>query len=146
MRAVLIKDGKGPIENLYVGDIERPRPNEGQVLVKVSSPSDHLPLNTVLPDSRRSQISAFGLNRMDLNQREGMYPPPPGASHILGVEFSGIVHELGLGVTKWSLGDEVYGLVGGVWISESQKYMTEQSHDFFRREHTPSTLYATKVY
>jgi NADPH:quinone reductase-like Zn-dependent oxidoreductase len=99
----------------------------------------------VIPDSRRSQISAFGLNRSDLNQREGMYPPPPGASHILGVEFSGIVHELGLGVTKWSLGDEVYGLVGGVWISESPKSMTE-SHDFFCRDHTPSTLYVTKVY
>ncbi|KAH0832137.1 putative quinone oxidoreductase [Lanmaoa asiatica] len=50
---------------------------------------------------------------MDLAQREGMYPSPPGASHILGVEFSGIVHELGHGVTKWTLGDEVYGLVGG---------------------------------
>jgi len=92
MRAVLIKNGKGPIENLYVGDSERLQPSEGQVLVK---------------------IAAFGLNRMDVNQREGVYPPPPGASHILGVEFSGIVHELGLGVTKWSLGDEVYGLVGG---------------------------------
>lgn len=53
---------------------------------------------------------------MDLAQREGMYPPPPGASHVLGVEFSGVVHELGPGVTIWSLGDEVYGLVGGVWI------------------------------
>lgn len=42
MRAVLIKDGKGPIENLYVGDIERPNPEEGQVLVKVSAPFDHL--------------------------------------------------------------------------------------------------------
>ncbi|KAF8558275.1 quinone oxidoreductase putative [Imleria badia] len=92
MRAVLIKDGKGPIENLYVGDTERPLPKEGQVLVK---------------------IAAFGLNRMDLSQREGLYPPPPGASQILGVEFSGVVQELGHGVTKWSLGDEVYGLVGG---------------------------------
>lgn len=41
MRAVLIKNGKGPIENLYIGDIERPQPNEGQVLVKVSAHSDH---------------------------------------------------------------------------------------------------------
>ena len=39
MRAVLIKDGKGPIENLYVGEIERPVPKEGQVLVKVSAPA-----------------------------------------------------------------------------------------------------------
>jgi len=42
MRAVLIKHGKGPIENLYVGDIERPSPGDGQVLVKVSVPFDHL--------------------------------------------------------------------------------------------------------
>ena len=100
----------------------------------------------MIPDSRRSQIAAFGLNRSDLNQREGIYPPPPGASHILGVEFSGTVHELGLGVTEWALGDEVYGLVGGVCISESLKSMTKRSHDFVRREHTPSTLYVTKVY
>jgi len=92
MRAVLIKDGNGPIENLYIGEIERPPPKEGQVLVKVA---------------------AFGLNGLDLAQREGMYPPPPGASSILGVEFSGVVNELGPGVTKWKLGDEVFGLVGG---------------------------------
>ena len=38
MRAVLIKDGKGPIENLYIGDTERPVPKEGEVLVKVRAP------------------------------------------------------------------------------------------------------------
>jgi len=92
------------------------------------------------------QIAAFGLNRMDLLQREEMRPPPPGASHILGVEFSGTVHELGPGVTKWSLGDEVYGLVGGVRISESLKHMTKPSYDFSVREHTPSTLRVTKAY
>ena len=64
---------------------------------------------------------------MDLAQREGMYPPPPGASQILGVEFSGVVHQLGLSVTKWSLGDEVYGLVGGVWVSEIHPKMVSQS-------------------
>ncbi|KIJ17867.1 hypothetical protein PAXINDRAFT_167810 [Paxillus involutus ATCC 200175] len=92
MQAVLIKDGKGPVDNLYIGDTEKPVPKEGEVLVK---------------------IVAFGLNRLDLNQREGQYPPPPGASDILGVEFSGTVHELGPGVTRWSLGDEVFGLAGG---------------------------------
>ena len=80
-----------------------------------------------MPDSRRSQIAAFGLNRLDLEQREGMYPPPPGASQILGVEFSGVVHQLGLGVTKWSLGDEVCGLIGGVWVSEIHLKMVSQS-------------------
>ena len=43
MRAVLIKDGKGPIENLYIGDIERPIPKEGEVLIKASAPFDQLP-------------------------------------------------------------------------------------------------------
>ena len=51
---------------------------------------------------------------MDLDQRQGDYPPPPGASSILGVEFSGRVVELSEGVTQWALGDEVFGLVGGV--------------------------------
>jgi NADPH:quinone reductase-like Zn-dependent oxidoreductase len=47
---------------------------------------------------------------MDLSEREGKYP---GSSGILGVEFAGTVHELGPGVTRWSLGDEVFGLTGG---------------------------------
>ncbi|KAG6335615.1 hypothetical protein ID866_3472 [Astraeus odoratus] len=93
MRAVLIKDGQGPVENLYIGETEKPAPKEGQVLVK---------------------IVAFGLNRMDLSQREGRYPVPPGASAILGVEFSGHVEQVGLGVSKWSQGDEVFGLAAGV--------------------------------
>lgn len=51
---------------------------------------------------------------MDLYQRQGGYPVPPGASSILGVEFSGSVAELGEGVTRWAVGDEVFGLAGGV--------------------------------
>ena len=81
---------------------------------------------------------------MDQGQREGMYPPPPGASHVLGVEFSGIVHELGSGVTKWNLGDEVYGLVGGVWTWA--RSMTKWSYNLFTRVHTPTMLYVIKVY
>lgn len=92
MRAVLVKDDKGPIENLYVGQVEKPVPKDGQVVVR---------------------IVAFGLNRMDLLQREGPYPLPPGASTILGVEFAGYVEQLGPGVTKWAIGDEVFGLTGG---------------------------------
>lgn len=63
------------------------------------------------------QIKAFGLNRLDLSQREGRYPLPPGASSILGVEFAGVVTELGPGVTEWSVGDEVLGLTTGVSMS-----------------------------
>ena len=51
---------------------------------------------------------------MDISQREGNYPPPPGASSILGVEFSGVIRELGSGVSGWNIGDEVFGLAGGV--------------------------------
>ncbi|OAX31964.1 GroES-like protein [Rhizopogon vinicolor AM-OR11-026] len=92
MRAVLIKGGHGPIENLYIGEADKPVPKKGQVLVK---------------------IVAFGLNGMDILQRQGGYPVPPGASSILGVEFSGCVAELGDGVTRWAVGDEVFGLAGG---------------------------------
>ncbi|EMD39659.1 hypothetical protein CERSUDRAFT_111964 [Gelatoporia subvermispora B] len=92
MRAVLIKDEKGPVENLYLGETEKPSPKPDEVLVKVK---------------------AFGLNRMDISQREGKYPVPPGASKILGVEFSGHVVEVGRDVTEWKEGDEVLGLAGG---------------------------------
>ena len=51
---------------------------------------------------------------MDISQREGKYPAPPGASEILGVEFSGHVTEIGEGVQHWKVGDEVIGLAGGV--------------------------------
>ena len=60
------------------------------------------------------QVKAFGLNRMDISQREGNYPPPPGASSILGVEFSGTISEVGQDVSNWKVGDEVFGLAGGV--------------------------------
>jgi len=64
MRAIDIQGGKGPVDALYIADIPKPKLGTSQALVK---------------------IKAFGLNRMDLLQREGMYPVPPGASKILGV-------------------------------------------------------------
>ncbi|KAI0770603.1 quinone oxidoreductase [Fomes fomentarius] len=92
MKAILIKDDKGPVDNLYLGETDKPFPGPGKVLVKVK---------------------AFGLNRMDISQREGKYPPPPGYSTILGVEFSGRVVQVGEGVSEWREGDEVLGLTGG---------------------------------
>ncbi|EPT00239.1 hypothetical protein FOMPIDRAFT_161321 [Fomitopsis schrenkii] len=92
MKAILVKDGKGPISNLYLGETEKPTPRPGEVLV---------------------QVKYFGLNRMDILQREGKYSLPPGASAVLGVEFSGHVAELGQGVTQWKEGDEVFGLASG---------------------------------
>ncbi|THH17270.1 hypothetical protein EW146_g3503 [Bondarzewia mesenterica] len=105
MRAVLVKDGKGPVENLYLGEVPRPVPGDDQVLVK---------------------IRAFGMNRMDISQREGKYPPPKGASEVLGVEFSGIIVEVGKGVTEWKVGDEVLGLAGGGAYAEY--IVTMQTH------------------
>ena len=91
MKAVLL-NGFGGLDVLSVGEAERPRPGEGQVLVKVVATS---------------------INRPDLVQREGKYPPPPGDSEILGLEVAGTIAELGDAVTGWSVGDRVMSLVGG---------------------------------
>ncbi|KAJ2931971.1 hypothetical protein H1R20_g5118, partial [Candolleomyces eurysporus] len=117
MRAVLIKDGKGSAENLYIGEADKPSAGNGEVLV---------------------QIKAFGLNRMDISQREGKYPPPPGASQILGVEFSGIIVELGEGVSDWKTGDAVFGLVGGGCYAE---YINvPQTHIMKKPEHLSNLI------
>lgn len=91
MKAVLM-EGFGGVEVLKVGEVERPVPGEGQVLVKVI---------------------ATTINRPDLVQREGKYPPPPGDSEILGLEVAGTIEELGAGVEGWQVGQRVMSLVGG---------------------------------
>jgi putative PIG3 family NAD(P)H quinone oxidoreductase len=96
MKAVLLK-GFGGLEVLTVGEAERPRPGDGQVLVKVAATS---------------------INRPDLVQREGKYPPPPGDSEILGLEVAGTIEEVGAGVTGWKQGDRVMSLVGGGGYAE----------------------------
>jgi putative PIG3 family NAD(P)H quinone oxidoreductase len=58
------------------------------------------------------------VNRADLLQRQGFYPPPPGASEILGLECSGVISEVGEGVTGWSDGDEVCALLSGGGYAE----------------------------
>ncbi|KAL0061831.1 hypothetical protein AAF712_011349 [Marasmius tenuissimus] len=95
MRAILVKDGKGPAENLYLGEAPDPVPQAGQVVVKIKS---------------------FALNRMDILQREGHYPVPPGASTLLGVEFSGNISAVADDVKGWKLDDEVFGLAGGAIV------------------------------
>ena len=74
--------------------IERPlpAPKQGEVLIK---------------------IAAAGINRADCYQRQGAYPPPPGASDILGLEVSGTIAALGEGVINWKVGDKVCALVSG---------------------------------
>lgn len=63
-------------------------------------------------------IVASAVNRADLLQRQGFYPPPPGASHILGLECSGRIAALGTEVTGWSVGDEVCALLSGGGYAE----------------------------
>ncbi|OAL01435.1 quinone oxidoreductase putative [Phaeosphaeriaceae sp. SRC1lsM3a] len=112
MRAVDIKDGKGPIGALHIADVPKPELGKSQALVK---------------------IKAFGLNRMDLLQREGHYPVPPGASKILGVEFSGTIAELseeGGGKEGFKEGDEVFGLAYGGAYAE---YIAVSTHMLVRK-------------
>lgn len=96
MKAVLM-EGFGGVEVLKLGEVDRPVPKEGEVLVKVYATS---------------------INRPDLVQREGKYPPPPGDSEILGLEVAGVIEELGPGVTGWKKGDRVVSLVGGGGYAE----------------------------
>ena len=96
MKAALL-DGFGGLDVLKVGEAEKPVPAENQVLVKVMATS---------------------INRPDLVQREGKYPPPPGDSDILGLEVSGLIEEIGPGVTGWKKGDRVMSLVGGGGYAE----------------------------
>ncbi|MBW2503802.1 MAG: NAD(P)H-quinone oxidoreductase [Deltaproteobacteria bacterium] len=96
MRAVLM-DGFGGLEVLKVGETDKPQPKEGQVLVKVVATS---------------------INRPDLVQRQGNYPPPPGDSDILGLEVAGTIDQLGPGVSGWQIGDKVISLVGGGGYAE----------------------------
>ncbi len=64
------------------------------------------------------RVDAAGVNRPDVMQRQGKYPPPPGASDIPGLELAGSVAALGAGVTRWAVGDRVCALVSGGGYAE----------------------------
>lgn len=64
------------------------------------------------------RVRAAGLNRPDLMQREGRYPPPPGASDIPGLEVAGTIAAVGSAVTDWSVGDPVCALISGGGYAE----------------------------
>jgi putative PIG3 family NAD(P)H quinone oxidoreductase len=91
MKAVLL-EGFGGVEVMKLGEVEKPSPKEGQVLL---------------------EVHATTVNRPDLVQRMGNYPPPAGDSEILGLEVAGVIAELGAGVSGWKVGDRVMTLVGG---------------------------------
>jgi putative PIG3 family NAD(P)H quinone oxidoreductase len=89
MRAVVCREAGGP-EVLEVRDVPEPTPGPGEVVI---------------------DIAAAGVNRPDLQQRLGVYPPPPGASDVLGLECSGTISAVGDGVERWHVGDEVCALL-----------------------------------
>ncbi|MFJ2364346.1 zinc-binding dehydrogenase [Pseudomonas sp. NPDC087697] len=65
----------------------------------------------------RIRVAAAGLNRADLLQKAGLYPPPPGASQVLGLECSGVISEVGAG-SSWQIGDRVCALLAGGGMAE----------------------------
>ena len=64
------------------------------------------------------KVRAASVNRPDIMQREGNYPPPPGESEILGLEVAGTVATVGKEVTNWRVGDRVMALIGGGGYAE----------------------------
>ncbi|MDQ6850614.1 MAG: NAD(P)H-quinone oxidoreductase [Actinomycetota bacterium] len=96
MRAVVVTE-PGAAEVLEVENVPDPIPEPGEVLVRVA---------------------ATAVNRADLMQRQGNYPPPRGASPYLGLECSGTIEELGDSVAGWKLGDQVCALLSGGGYAE----------------------------
>ncbi len=96
MKAITLRDFGGP-EMMQYSDIDTPAPGAGQLLVRVHATS---------------------VNRPDVIQRQGNYPPPPGDSEVLGLEVAGVVESIGDGITRFSPGDRVVALVGGGGYAE----------------------------
>jgi putative PIG3 family NAD(P)H quinone oxidoreductase len=96
MRAVIAPEPGGP-EAFVVTDLPAPEPQPGEVVL---------------------DVVASAVNRADLLQRQGFYPPPPGASDVLGLECAGRVAALGEGVEGWAVGDEACALLAGGGYAE----------------------------
>jgi putative PIG3 family NAD(P)H quinone oxidoreductase len=90
-----------------------PEPGEADALV----PAD-VPTPDPAHDQVRIRVAAAGVNRADVMQRKGFYPPPPGAPEYPGLEVSGTVDALGEGVDGWRVGDEVCALLAGGGYAE----------------------------
>jgi putative PIG3 family NAD(P)H quinone oxidoreductase len=78
----------------------------------------HLPDPVAGPGEVVLRVAATAVNRADILQRKGFYPPPPGASDVIGLECSGTVVEVGDGVTAWSVGDLACALLAGGGYAE----------------------------
>ncbi len=96
MRVIEVSAPGGP-EVLVLGSRPIPTPSAREVLVKVS---------------------AAGINRPDILQRRGFYPPPPGASDVPGLEIAGTIVAVGHGVSEWRIGEQVCALVSGGGYAE----------------------------
>src|SRR6516225_6120941 len=96
MRAVVITEPGGP-EVLQWLEVPDPVPDPGEVVI---------------------EVAAGGVNRADLMQRQGFYPPPPGAPPYPGLECSGLIRAVGADVTGWRPGDEVCALLSGGGYAE----------------------------
>ena len=96
MRAVVC-DGAGDVDVMRVGEVPDPVAGDGEVVI---------------------DVVATAVNRADVLQRQGSYPPPPGASDVLGLECSGRVAAVGDGVSRWQVGDEVTALLSGGGYAE----------------------------
>ncbi|MGH3462750.1 MAG: NAD(P)H-quinone oxidoreductase [Kribbellaceae bacterium] len=96
MRAVVC-NGAGGVDVMSVGEIPDPEPAYDEVVI---------------------DVAAAGVNRADLLQRQGHYPPPPGAPVTLGMECSGVISAVGSAVRDWQVGDQVCALLAGGGYAE----------------------------
>jgi putative PIG3 family NAD(P)H quinone oxidoreductase len=96
VHAITITAYGGP-DALVWSEVPDPEPADGEVLI---------------------DVAASAVNRADLLQRQGHYPPPPGISEVPGLECSGTIAGLGAGVTGWAIGDEVCALLAGGGYAE----------------------------
>ncbi|AQQ68108.1 NAD(P)H-quinone oxidoreductase [Microbulbifer agarilyticus] len=96
MRFIDLTEHGGP-EKMVLAQGDAPAAGEGEVLIRVA---------------------AAGVNRPDIVQRAGFYPPPPGASPVLGLEVAGEVISVGAGVQRWKVGDQVCALTNGGGYAE----------------------------
>ena len=96
MKAVIVPE-PGDASALTIAEVEKPYPAPGEVLVRTT---------------------AVGVNRADVLQRQGHYPPPKGVTDVLGLEASGVVEAVAEGCERWNVGDEVVALLAGGGAAE----------------------------
>ncbi|QDK36352.1 NAD(P)H-quinone oxidoreductase [Bdellovibrio sp. NC01] len=125
MKFINISQFGGP-EVLVQQETETPKAAAGEVLI---------------------EVHAAGINRPDVFQRQGTYPPPPGASVIPGLEVAGVVVSCGEGVQRWKKGDQVCALVSGggyaeyVNVPEGQCLPIPHGFDFIHAAALPETFF-----